>query len=73
MNFKILAVLAVSFALIALGIIAFVAGNYLAAVPCGWMGMTGLLLTFNHCAGTRNKEIDEEEYERSRRSTKQAA
>lgn len=69
MNFKVLAVLAVSFALAVVGIVAAVSGNWLAAVPCGWTGIVGILLTFNYCAGERNKQLDEDtvEYVRFRR------
>lgn len=78
MNFKVLAVLAVSFALVIVGIVAAVSGSWLAAVPCGWSGVVGLLLAFNFCAGTRNKQLNEEtvEYARfpqERTTQKQAA
>lgn len=75
MNFKVLAVLAVSFALVVVGIVAAVSGNWLAAVPCGWTGVVGVLLTFNYCAGERNKQLDEEidEHVRIQRDQKQAA
>lgn len=66
MNFKVLAVLAASFALAIVGIVAAVSGNWLAAVPCGWTGVVGVLLTFNYCAGERNKQLDAETVEYAR-------
>jgi hypothetical protein len=75
MNFKVLAVLVVSFALTVVSVLAAVSGSWLIAVPCGWSGVVGLLLTFNYCAGTRNKQLDEEidEHVRIQRDQKQAA
>ncbi len=75
MNFKILAVLVASFVLAVSGILLAVSGNWLAAVPCGWSGIVGVLLTFNYCAGERNKQLDREmvEYERLEHRNKQAA